>query len=723
LYSSACFVQNFTSWRFQPQHQTLASLHDKYTTMDYYSDDYDSDFGEWVPERRDADFDAQLCDPAVSVEDKMALVLVANKRGDQFVFAHREEIKAFLTQHPEAMQQLLRARLHTKDEDELVVMPGYKWMNLFLNQFAKQQAAPGLYIPDELQMMIASLGGFDDHRRTFEAILEPCHGLMTHVLGRRLKWVLAEDIPSKMRFKCPDLVRLALGLARTQHDGAKIVSWLGRRHVQPADICKALECSVRDGHSSMEAVRALKEAAEVLMPAEFVQGVEFNVLLAKCNSGDLGLIFPEMLRHPQVLLAIAGTSNGAPHVWDLVGQHDDALYEAAAQVDPYILENCPDVRRVDLAKLFARFPRSVENMLQNRELLMLLDFTFEHAKVAVKAEAGTYEAILPFRRMFTEQEADQLCYLAASGANFYAIDSIPKIRLDGLVANAMKLHKSFAGLDWFNNRGKFLLPIPLAIVNELLEWVWDGDEADRYMRLVRRVQRRLADLSDEGIEADVRRYAKHARILTLMRDAVLDDLYRKPVVRVFDYPPYPLLYRPITLPKPPARAETARTFKFNPLTYKYESQPIVLEAPIVAPIVLEAPGGDETESDYEMYCGGAKRARDEDEDPYFAPDDEEEDEKPKKKTKLTKTEFFAHHAKMHAVGEHAGPIVRICNMRFPANLRMIFDQVNPKKPGSQAYARYEVYKRATTIGEFNTLTLGRWSALYFDFERGFVALG
>lgn len=119
----------------------------------------------------------------------------------------------------------------------------------------------------------------------------------------------------------------------------------------------------------------------------------------------------------------------------------------------------------------------------------------------------------------------------------------------------------------------------------------------------------------------------------------------------------------------------------------------------------------------------AKRSRADDEAPEGSDDEPLKKAKRSKANSLTKTENFAHHAKAHAVGaDHQGAIIRICNLRFPATLKIAFVQNNPKKPGSQAYGRYEIYKQATTLGQFDVLTLSRWSALYYDFEHGFVAI-
>ncbi|CAE8608609.1 unnamed protein product [Polarella glacialis] len=56
--------------------------------------------------------------------------------------------------------------------------------------------------------------------------------------------------------------------------------------------------------------------------------------------------------------------------------------------------------------------------------------------------------------------------------------------------------------------------------------------------------------------------------------------------------------------------------------------------------------------------------------------------------------------------------------------RILIEQVNPKKVGTLAHARYEIYKKAETVGDFTRLNAGRnrktdWS---FDSAKGFIRL-
>ena len=89
------------------------------------------------------------------------------------------------------------------------------------------------------------------------------------------------------------------------------------------------------------------------------------------------------------------------------------------------------------------------------------------------------------------------------------------------------------------------------------------------------------------------------------------------------------------------------------------------------------------------------------------------------------SEYFAYYNTVHAVDPalYQGPTLKVCNLRFPANLKIAFQQENPKQSGSKAHERYDAYKVATTLAQFNALSGGRWSALTYDFEHGFVVLG
>ena len=103
-------------------------------------------------------------------------------------------------------------------------------------------------------------------------------------------------------------------------------------------------------------------------------------------------------------------------------------------------------------------------------------------------------------------------------------------------------------------------------------------------------------------------------------------------------------------------------------------------------------------------------------------EDEDQHGKPKK---MTLTEYFAFHARGHSVdpAQYQEPTIRVSNLRFSANLKLAFQQDNPKQVGSNAYGRYEIYKQATTLAQFAALSTNRWQALRYDFHAGFVVLG
>ena len=103
-------------------------------------------------------------------------------------------------------------------------------------------------------------------------------------------------------------------------------------------------------------------------------------------------------------------------------------------------------------------------------------------------------------------------------------------------------------------------------------------------------------------------------------------------------------------------------------------------------------------------------------------EDKHEDGRPKK---MSLGEYFAFHARVHSVDpeQYQGPTIRVSILRFPANLKIAFQQDNPKQTGSDAHARYEIYKHATTLAQFAALSDNRWSTLYYDYHAGFVVLG
>ena len=54
--------------------------------------------------------------------------------------------------------------------------------------------------------------------------------------------------------------------------------------------------------------------------------------------------------------------------------------------------------------------------------------------------------------------------------------------------------------------------------------------------------------------------------------------------------------------------------------------------------------------------------------------------------------------------------------------RVVFQQRNPKRAGSSSHARYELYRRATTVGEFRDLG-GSAADLKHDTKHGFATRG
>ena len=60
--------------------------------------------------------------------------------------------------------------------------------------------------------------------------------------------------------------------------------------------------------------------------------------------------------------------------------------------------------------------------------------------------------------------------------------------------------------------------------------------------------------------------------------------------------------------------------------------------------------------------------------------------------------------------------------RIPVDTPILVEQINPKKPSTQSFDRYEAYKDATTIGEFLARTPKRWADFANDFEKGYVSV-
>ena len=60
--------------------------------------------------------------------------------------------------------------------------------------------------------------------------------------------------------------------------------------------------------------------------------------------------------------------------------------------------------------------------------------------------------------------------------------------------------------------------------------------------------------------------------------------------------------------------------------------------------------------------------------------------------------------------------------QIPMDTPILVEQVNPKKPSTQSFDRYEAYKGATTVGEFLARTPKRWADFANDFEKGYVSV-
>ena len=60
--------------------------------------------------------------------------------------------------------------------------------------------------------------------------------------------------------------------------------------------------------------------------------------------------------------------------------------------------------------------------------------------------------------------------------------------------------------------------------------------------------------------------------------------------------------------------------------------------------------------------------------------------------------------------------------RIPVDTAIVVDQVNPKKPSTQSFDRYEAYKSATTVGGYLEKTSKGWSDFAYDFERGYISM-
>ena len=58
--------------------------------------------------------------------------------------------------------------------------------------------------------------------------------------------------------------------------------------------------------------------------------------------------------------------------------------------------------------------------------------------------------------------------------------------------------------------------------------------------------------------------------------------------------------------------------------------------------------------------------------------------------------------------------------RIPVDTAIVVEQVNPKKPSTQSFDRYEAYKSATTVGGYLAQTSKCWSDFAYDFERGYI---
>ena len=60
--------------------------------------------------------------------------------------------------------------------------------------------------------------------------------------------------------------------------------------------------------------------------------------------------------------------------------------------------------------------------------------------------------------------------------------------------------------------------------------------------------------------------------------------------------------------------------------------------------------------------------------------------------------------------------------RIPVDTAIVVEQVNPKKPSTQSFDRYEAYKSATTVGGYLEKTSKGWSDFAYDFERGYISM-
>merc|ERR1719473_1729626 len=59
--------------------------------------------------------------------------------------------------------------------------------------------------------------------------------------------------------------------------------------------------------------------------------------------------------------------------------------------------------------------------------------------------------------------------------------------------------------------------------------------------------------------------------------------------------------------------------------------------------------------------------------------------------------------------------------KLPTETRILFQQTNPKRPGSESHTRYEKYKSASNVGEFIDHG-GKRADLLYDYSKGYMTV-